>query len=104
MLGEGVFEREGDLPGVQGYHVGGFSYIKQLLNILHNFISTSFGQRDAENISITNIPLGKSFSKPGWLLLKLGWPLGRPSTPFGPLGNLVFKLGLIKPLGRNGVT
>ncbi len=30
MLGEAVFEREDDLPSVQGYHVGGFSYIKKI--------------------------------------------------------------------------
>jgi len=66
--------------------------------------STSFGQKDAGSISITNIPLGNSFNKPGWLSLRFGWPLGRPSTPFGPPGNLVFRLGLIRPLGQNGVT
>ncbi len=65
---------------------------------------TSFGRRDAGSISITIIPLGKFFSKLGWLLLRLGWPLGRPLISFSPLGTLVFKLGLIKPLGRNGVT
>ncbi len=76
-------------------------------NHLTSFVassSTSFGWRDAESISITNIPLRKSFSKPRWLPLKLGWPLGRPSTPFSPPENLVFRLGLIRPLGRNGVT
>ncbi len=102
MLGEAVFEREDDPPEVQGYHVGGFSYIRQPLDILRSFIL--FGWRDAGSISITSIPQGKSFSKPGWLSLRLGWPLGRPSTPFGPPGNLVFRLGLIRPLGRNGVT
>ena len=38
MLGEAVFEREDDPPGVQGYHVGGFSYIRQPLDILRSFI------------------------------------------------------------------
>jgi hypothetical protein len=38
MLGEAVFEREDDPPGVQGYHVRGFSYIRQLLDIIHSFI------------------------------------------------------------------
>ncbi len=38
MLGEAIFEREDDPPGEQGYHVGGFSYIRQLLDILRNFI------------------------------------------------------------------
>jgi hypothetical protein len=38
MLGEAVFKREDDPPGVQGYHVGGFSYIKQPLDILRSFI------------------------------------------------------------------
>jgi hypothetical protein len=66
--------------------------------------STSFGQRDAGNISMTNILIGKSFNKPGWLPSRLGWPLGRPLIPFGPPETLVFKLGLIKPLGQNGVT
>jgi hypothetical protein len=66
--------------------------------------STSFGWRDARSILIINIPLGKPFSKLGWLLLRLRWPLGRPSTPFDPAENLVFRLGLIRPLGRNAVT
>jgi hypothetical protein len=38
MLGKPIFEREDDPPGVQGYHVGGFSYIGQSLDILCNFI------------------------------------------------------------------
>jgi hypothetical protein len=38
MLGEVVFEREYDPLGVQRYHVGGFSYIRQPLNILCSFI------------------------------------------------------------------
>jgi hypothetical protein len=104
LLGEVVFEREDDPPGVQGYHVGGFSYIRQLLDILRSLSSTFFGQRDAESILITSIPLGKSFNKPGLLLLRLEWPLGRPLIPFGPPGTLVFKIGLIKPLRRNGAT
>ncbi len=76
-------------------------------NRLTSFVAlsfTSFGQRDVRSISIISISLGKSFSKPGWLSLRLGCPLGRPLIPFGPPGTLVFKLGLIKPLGWNGVT
>jgi len=38
MLGEALFERGDDPPGVQGYHVGGFSYIRQPLDILRSFI------------------------------------------------------------------
>ncbi len=38
MLGEIVFEREDDPPGVQGYHVEGFSYIRQSFDILCSFI------------------------------------------------------------------
>ncbi len=38
MLGGVVFEREDDPPGVQGYHVRSFSYIKQPLDILCSFI------------------------------------------------------------------
>ncbi len=38
MLGEAVFEREDDPPRFQGYHVGGFSYIRQPLDILRSFI------------------------------------------------------------------
>jgi hypothetical protein len=38
MLGKAVFEKEDDLLRVQGYHVGSFSYIRQPLDILHNFI------------------------------------------------------------------
>ncbi len=66
--------------------------------------SSSFRRRDAGNILITSIPLGKSFNKLGLLLLRLEWPFGRPLIPFGPLRTLVFKLGLIKPLRRNGAT
>ncbi len=33
MLGEAIFEREVDPPGVRGYHVGGFSYPSD--DILH---------------------------------------------------------------------
>ncbi len=91
MLGEAIFEWEDDPPKVQRYHVRGASPTSD--NHLTSFIassSTSYGQRDVESISINNILLEKSFSKPGWLSLRLGWPLGRPSTPFGPLGNLVW--------------
>ncbi len=38
MLDEAIFERENNLSGVQRYHVGGFSYIRQLFDILRNFI------------------------------------------------------------------
>jgi hypothetical protein len=33
LLGELIFEREDD-PSIQGYHTGGFSYIRQSLDIL----------------------------------------------------------------------
>jgi hypothetical protein len=38
ILGEVVFEKEDDPPKVQRYHVGGFSYIRQPLDILCSFI------------------------------------------------------------------
>ncbi len=38
MLGETIFEREDDPPGVQGYYVGGYSYIRQPFNIFLSFI------------------------------------------------------------------
>jgi hypothetical protein len=38
MLGEALFEREYDPLGVQGYHVGGFSCIRQPLDIIRSFI------------------------------------------------------------------
>ncbi len=38
MLGEIVFEKKDDPPRSKGYHVGGFSYIKQPLDILRSFI------------------------------------------------------------------
>jgi len=38
MLSEAIFEIKDDLLGVQGYHVGGFFYIRQPLDILRNFI------------------------------------------------------------------
>jgi hypothetical protein len=37
--------------------------------------SIFFGQRDAGSILITDIPLGKSFHKPGLLPLRLEWPV-----------------------------
>jgi hypothetical protein len=61
MMGEVIFERKDDPPEVQGYHVGGFSYIRQPLDILCNFI-LYFGWRDVGSILITSIPLGKSFN------------------------------------------
>jgi hypothetical protein len=104
MLGEAVFEKEVDPLGVQGYHVGGNTTSDNCLTSFTVLSSTSFGRRDAGSILITSIPLGKSFNKLGLLLLRLEWPLGRPLIPFGSLGTLVFKLGLIKPLGQNGAT
>jgi hypothetical protein len=38
LLGELVFGRETDPPNIQGYHTGGFSYIRQPLDILRSFI------------------------------------------------------------------
>jgi hypothetical protein len=38
------------------------------------------------------------------LPLRLEWPLGRPLIPIDPPGTLIFKIGLSKPLGRNGAT
>ncbi len=38
LLGEVVFEHEDNPPSLQGYHVGGFSYNMQPLDILRSFI------------------------------------------------------------------
>jgi hypothetical protein len=38
LLDDLVIEREDDPPKIQDYHVGGFSFIKQLLDILRSFI------------------------------------------------------------------
>ncbi len=38
VLSEAIFEKEDDPPEVEGYHVKGFSYIKQVLDILCSFI------------------------------------------------------------------
>ncbi len=38
MVGEIVFEKKDDPPRVQGYHVRGFSYSRQPLDIVCNFI------------------------------------------------------------------
>jgi hypothetical protein len=58
MLVEAVFEKEDDPLGVQRYHVRCFSRLTSF--VASSF--TSFGWRDAGSISISNIPLGKSFS------------------------------------------
>ncbi len=104
MLDEAIFEREHDTPGSKDTMQGASPTSNNHLTSFVASTCTSFGRRDAGSISITSIPLGKSFSKPGWLPLRLGWPLGRPSTSFDPPGNLVFRIGLIRPLGQNGVT
>jgi hypothetical protein len=98
MLGEIVFKRENDPPRSKSTMSDNRSTSFAVLS------STSFGRRNAESIVITSILLRKSFNKPGLLPLRLEWPLGRPLIPFGPPGTLVFELGLIKPLGRNGAT
>ncbi len=38
LLGEAVMEREDDPPGLLAYHIGGFTYLKQPLDILRSFI------------------------------------------------------------------
>jgi hypothetical protein len=37
-LGEASIEREDDLPGPHAYHIGGFTYLRQPLDILRTFI------------------------------------------------------------------
>ncbi len=96
MLGEAIFKKEDPLK-VQGTMQGASPTSNNRLTSFATSSSTSFDRRDAGSILITSIPLGKSFSMPGWLPLRLGWPLGRPSTPFSRPGNLVFRLGLIRP-------
>jgi hypothetical protein len=38
LLGEAMFEEEDDLPGLHSYHPRGFSYRRQPLDILRNFL------------------------------------------------------------------
>lgn len=38
LLGEVVVKRENDPPKLHGYHVGGFSYPRQPLDILRSFL------------------------------------------------------------------
>jgi len=38
LLGEAVIEQEDDPPGLLAYHTGGFTYLKQPLDILRSFI------------------------------------------------------------------
>ncbi len=89
-------------PEMQGYHVGGFSYIRQLLDILCSFILYFLWTERCRKHFDNQYSYRKSFGKPGLLPLKLEWTLGRPLIPFGLPGTLAFKLGLIKPLGQNG--
>jgi hypothetical protein len=37
-LGEASIEREDDPPGLHAYHIGGFTYLRQPLDILRTFI------------------------------------------------------------------
>jgi hypothetical protein len=38
LLGEAVSEREDDPPGLLAYHKGGFTYLRQPLDILHSLL------------------------------------------------------------------
>jgi len=38
LLGEASIEREDDPPGLHAYHIGGFTYLRQPLDILRTFI------------------------------------------------------------------
>jgi hypothetical protein len=38
LLGEASIKREDDPPGLHAYHVGGFTYLRQSLDILRTFI------------------------------------------------------------------
>jgi hypothetical protein len=38
LLGEAVIEQEEDPPNLHGYHIGGYSYVRQPLDILRSFL------------------------------------------------------------------
>jgi hypothetical protein len=38
LLGEAVFEADDDPPNLHGYHTGGFTYVRQPLDILRSFL------------------------------------------------------------------
>jgi hypothetical protein len=38
LLGEDVFEEKDDPPNLHSYHIGGFSYRRQPLDILRSFL------------------------------------------------------------------
>jgi hypothetical protein len=104
MLGEAVFERVDDPLGVQGYHVGGFTYIGQSLDILRSFIIYFLWSEKCRK-HFNNQYSSRKILQQAWVAtIEVGCSLERSLIPFDPLGTPVFKLGLIKPLRRNGVT
>jgi hypothetical protein len=102
LLGELVFEREDDPPNIQGYHIGGFSYIRHQLEILKSFILYFLWSKICKMHFDAQYSSRDVLLKLGWPPLRLGWPPGEPSTPSNPHVNLVFGIGSIKPLRWNG--
>ncbi len=92
LLGELVFEIEDDPPNIQGYHTGGFSYIRQPLDILRSFILYFLWSERCRMHFDVQTPPAMFSSRLGWPSSRLEWPLGKPSTPSGTPGSLVFRI------------
>jgi len=102
LLSELVFERKDDLPIFKATTLVVSPTLDNHWTFFKSFIFYSLWsercrmQFDAQ-YSSRNVLL-----KLGWPLLRLGWPLGEPSTPSNPPMSLVFMIGSIRPLRRNG--
>jgi len=94
LLGEPVLEREDDPLGTSPIT----SVASRTQDSLSTFSGVSFfiisGPRDANDTSVTNTP-SKAYSlRPGWPLLRLAWPRGKPLDLAVPPRILVFSLKL----------
>jgi hypothetical protein len=103
LLGEASIKHEEDPPGLHAYHPGGYTYLRQPLDILRTYILYYlWSAKDAVSTSTIATPSTKSSRKPGWPSSKLAWPPGRPSGPLGRSMTPLCKLGLSSPLDLNG--
>ncbi len=103
MLGEAFFEREDDPPGVQWY-VGGFSYIRQPLDILHNFI-LYFLWTERCRKHFDNQYSSRKILQQAWVAtVEVGMATWKAINSLRSTRNPSIQARIIKPLGRNGAT
>jgi hypothetical protein len=94
MLGEAVIKNEDDPPGLLAYHTGGFTYPKQPLDILRNFIVYYlWTERCKKHFDDKYSP--KAVLTQAWVAtIEVDMPLGRPLDLTGPPRTRTFKLAL----------